>query len=1052
MVEICHGTWSLPVGRDFNNPGRFVLWVETSTACTGKRSRGMHPTSLAGSVEVRDFLQSVLHIPEKVLMAAKVGDVRFAAVLPSKNGRPLPSVEMARRTGDLLPANPSWGQWRLQGVEIGKPLQLLRDLNYALSIGSAGVSAGHDLQFWIRYAQQLRNLVRQHQFLPILRYRQKSIRGKVQHDLSPGWVPAAQQYERGLQTFAAAMPVACTTVDGHDHGTAPVSPEFHDPHGLLQHFSEQQVETLIAETVFPTSLLKPLKDSWLVAALGGDPVDSHARMTAPDTEVWQQWKVWYDRIVGRAQDSGFILGVRLSEAGDNGTSGWRLSFFVSAARDPSLQIDLEEWWGLSAVRKARWLKEFGDRFEHHLLIALGHAARMCPLLWQGMESDQPAGLDIDLGAAYDFLKNDSLVLDSAGFRVVLPSWWTPLGRRRARIRIRASGKSADGAASAESMGFMNLSHLVSYRYELSIDGERVSEQEWQSLVGAKRGLVQFRGEWMEIDPGQMSQMLDLWRQNGTGADDIDIGQLMKDMAESDEDAVEFQLDDVLSTALRGLQNQADVSPADDPQGLQGALRNYQKTGLAWLAMQESLGLSPCLADDMGLGKTVQLLALLLRERQAPPNGPRLKPTLLVAPTSVLSNWRKEVEKFAPQLHCLIHHGADRPRSEVAFRSAIEGADLVVTSFALARRDKDVLRGTAWGRVIVDEAQNIKNPGSAQAKAVCSFQAPHRIAVTGTPVENRLMDLWSLFNFLNPGYLGTMAQFKRAYETPIQHDSDPLRGRQLQRLVQPFILRRLKTDKTIINDLPDKVEQKVFCSLTREQASLYQAVVDDVQEKIREAEAMERRGLILATLMKLKQICNHPAQFLQDGSAFDATRSHKLTRLNAMVEEALAGDDSLLVFTQFTEVGHQLATLLRSRHDCPVHYLHGGTGRGRRERMIESFQDPDAPASAFVLSLRAGGVGITLTRANHVFHFDRWWNPAVEDQATDRAYRIGQTKTVFAHKMVVLGTLEERIDAMIESKQALAEAIIGTGEDWLTEMDDDAFQELIALNRQTIMEA
>jgi len=1052
MVEICHGTWSLPAGRDFNNYGRFVLWIETSTPSARKSAAAAHPASLARSADVRDFLKSVLHIPEKALLSARVGDARFSAVLPSEGGRPLPSVEMAHRTGELLPASPSWGRWRIHGIEIGKPLQLLRDLNYALSIGSVGVSVGHDLQFWIGYAQQLRNLVKQHQFLPVLRCRQKSVKRKVHYDLSPGWVPAAQQYEWGLQAFAAAMPTACAAVDGPDHGAAPVNPEFQDPRGLLQHFSEQQVESLIAETAFPVSFLKPLKDSWFVVALGGTPAGPHPKTTPPDTEEWQQWKVWYDRIVGRAHDSGFVLGVRLSEARKNGASGWRLSFFVSAVRDPSLQIDLEEWWGWSAARKARWLKELGDQFERHLLVGLGHAARMCPLLWQGMESEQPTGLDIGLETAYDFLKNDSLVLDSAGFKVVLPSWWTPLGRRRARIRIKASGKSADGATSAKSTGFMDLDHLVKYRYELSIDGETVSEREWRSLVGAKRGLVQFRGEWMEIDPGQMSQMLDLWRQKDAGVDDLHIGQLMKDMAESDEDTVEFQLDDVLSATLRGLQNQDDVSPAENPPGLQGELRSYQKTGLAWLAMQESLGLNPCLADDMGLGKTVQLLALLLRERQAPPKGSRLKPTLLVAPTSVLSNWQKEVEKFAPQLNCVIHHGADRPRSEMEFQPAIAGADLVVTSFALARRDKDVLRAAEWGRVIVDEAQNIKNPKSAQAKAIFSFQAPHRIAVTGTPVENRLMDLWSLFNFLNPGYLGTMTQFRRAYETPIQHDSDPIRGRQLQRLVQPFILRRLKTDKTIINDLPDKVEQKVFCSLTREQASLYQAVVDDVQEKIAAAEAMERRGLILATLMKLKQICNHPAQFLQDGSAFDETRSHKLTRLNEMVDEALAENDSLLIFTQFTEVGHELELLLRSRHDCPVHYLHGGTSRRRRENMIEGFQDADAPASVFVLSLRAGGVGITLTRANHVFHFDRWWNPAVEDQATDRAYRIGQKKTVFAHKMVALGTLEERIDAMIESKQALAENIVGTGEDWLTEMDDDAFRNLIALNRQTIMEA
>ncbi|CAA6826576.1 MAG: SNF2-related protein, partial [uncultured Thiotrichaceae bacterium] len=458
--------------------------------------------------------------------------------------------------------------------------------------------------------------------------------------------------------------------------------------------------------------------------------------------------------------------------------------------------------------------------------------------------------------------------------------------------------------------------------------------------------------------------------------------------------------------------------------------------------------NPCLADDMGLGKTIQIIALLLHEReQAAP-----LPTLLIAPTSVLGNWQKEIEKFAPSLVSRIHHGSKRATERKEFIESIAGADVVITSFTIARKDSKLFNQHSWQRVVVDEAQNIKNPRSAQAKAICALKAPHRIAMTGTPIENRLMDMWSLFNFLNPGYLGTSAQFKKGYETPVQRDGDQYRSRQLKQLVHPFILRRLKTDKSIISDLPEKIEQKVYCNLTKEQASLYQAVVDDVQEQLEDAEGMQRKGLILSTLMKLKQICNHPAQFLQDSSVFSEARSHKLARLNEMAEEALEESESLLVFTQFTEVGSQLESLLRDKYGCPVYYLHGGTSRTRREQMIEAFQSQDTPAGIFILSLKAGGVGITLTQANHVFHFDRWWNPAVENQATDRAYRIGQEKTVFAHKMVTLGTLEERIDKMLEDKQALADNIVGTDESWLTEMDNAAFQQLIQLNRNTIMEA
>jgi len=354
--------------------------------------------------------------------------------------------------------------------------------------------------------------------------------------------------------------------------------------------------------------------------------------------------------------------------------------------------------------------------------------------------------------------------------------------------------------------------------------------------------------------------------------------------------------------------------------------------------------------------------------------------------------------------------------------------------------------------VVDEAQNIKNPGSAQTRVICSLKSTHRLVLTGTPVENRLMDMWSLFHFLTPGYLGNKAGFRKTYELPIQRNRDPVKTKQLQKLVRPFILRRMKTDPGIIDDLPAKVEQKVYCSLTREQALLYEAAVKEVEQQLESVEGIKRKGIMLSTLTRLKQICNHPNQFLQDGSAFDQARSHKLLRLNEMVEEALAESSSMLVFTQFVELGDQLEEFLRDHHHCPVHYLHGGTSRKNRERMIDSFQDENTPAGVFILSLKAGGVGITLTQANHVFHFDRWWNPAVENQATDRAYRIGQKQSVFVHKMITLGTLEEKIDQMIEDKHALADSIVESDENWLTEIDNDRFRQLISLNRKAIMEA
>jgi SNF2 family DNA or RNA helicase len=353
--------------------------------------------------------------------------------------------------------------------------------------------------------------------------------------------------------------------------------------------------------------------------------------------------------------------------------------------------------------------------------------------------------------------------------------------------------------------------------------------------------------------------------------------------------------------------------------------------------------------------------------------------------------------------------------------------------------------------VIDEAQNIKNPKAAQTKAILKLESKHRLALTGTPVENRLLDLWSIFNFLNPNYLGKEAQFKKSFETPIQKNNDQIQAGVLKKLVEPFILRRVKTDQSIIKDLPDKIEQKLYTNLTKEQATLYEVVVRDVEKQLNEVEGIQRKGLILSTLLKLKQICNHPRQFLQDGSDFTTERSHKLSRLSEMMEEVISEGESILIFTQFTEIGDALEKYIRQKLHYNTYYIHGGTNRDKRERMITEFQDPETEPSVFVLSLKAGGVGITLTKANHVFHFDRWWNPAVEDQATDRAFRIGQKKNVFVHKFITIGSLEERIDQMIEDKKKLAGAIVGADESWLTELDNDKFKQLIALNKSAIMD-
>ncbi len=488
-----------------------------------------------------------------------------------------------------------------------------------------------------------------------------------------------------------------------------------------------------------------------------------------------------------------------------------------------------------------------------------------------------------------------------------------------------------------------------------------------------------------------------------------------------------------------------------PAGFTGQLRPYQQRGLAWLAFLASLGLGACLADDMGLGKTVQLLALLLAERERyRPSGrrKRIAPTLLICPVSVAGNWRRESERFAPTLRVYVHHGPDRLKDR-QFAKTARASDLVITTYALATRDRDAFAEVKWGRVALDEAQNIKTIDAKQTKAIRSLPALHRIALTGTPVENRLSELHSIMDFLNPGLLGPAATFKRMYATPIERWRDHDAAERLRHVTGPFILRRLKTDKQIISDLPEKIEMRVDCHLTKEQATLYQAVVDEMLQKAQTATGIERAGIILAALMKLKQVCNHPAQLLKDRSHLDG-RSGKLARLEELLE-ALSEGDKALCFTQFAEFGHMLKGHLQERLGLEVLFLHGGTPQGRRDEMVQQFQAPEGPR-LFLLSLKAGGTGLNLTAANHVIHFDRWWNPAVEDQATDRAFRIGQRKNVQVRKLMCVGTLEERIDTLINRKKDLAEQIVGSGEAWITELDTTQLRELVSLSNDATEEA
>ncbi len=1054
-MHIIHGTWIPEDTHGFVQGGAFYLWVETdmSTATSRKSADTVHPRHL-GQAALAEFLHQKLGLgdvdPE--VMARTLSTKYF--LLPTAGGKPAPSFELLRYADEEEPIEFELLPWQVCCYHVRDVIATLNDIHFMALYAAEDFQLGADLLFWYQYSQAIKGIIAKDQYIPSLKYQEvvsttgKGKRAKTSTDfeLHYGWEMLSSTYEQAIQSYVTAMPGVCAAgLNSPDAGSAALF----DRESLLRHFSESLLHDVVIGTPFTAKFDQQIDNTLLYKsvypyrpALGYAPISKEETL-----EDYKHWLAWRDNFTRAQTEAGFTLCFRLEEADSSDIDNWHLHFLVASRRDPSLKLNLDDYWYLDTQTRTEVIKHFGKDFEKNLLLALGYAARIYPKLWDGMATARPTGCPLTLDEAFAFLNESAWVLGDAGYTVIVPAWWTPQGRKRTKIRLKTALRSPKGSAGI-GQGYFNLGAIVAYQYQLSIGGQVVTEEEWQQLVNAKTPLVQFRGQWMELDRDKMQQLLQFWQTHQHEEQEVSLLDMLKMQAESEND-MEWDYDENLQDMLSRLHNKNAFVPIEDPETLQGSLRDYQRRGVAWLQYLESQGLNPCLADDMGLGKTLEVIAHLLKEREE--TGIVPPPTLVIAPTSVLGNWRKEIERFAPQLRTMVHQGSTRLKEKKAFVEACQQHDIVLTSFALARLDEKLLQSLKWHRVVVDEAQNIKNPHAAQTRAILKLNAPHRIALTGTPVENRMRDLWSIFNFLNPGYLGKEAQFRKTFELPIQKNNDRATSATLKKLVEPFILRRVKTDKRIIDDLPEKIEQKIYCTLSSEQASLYEAVVKDVMEQLEESEGIQRKGLILSTLLKLKQICNHPAQFLQDGSAFTTERSHKFQRLGEMIEEVIDSGESALIFTQFTEIGGELERYLAHTLHYNTYYLHGGTSVARRERMITEFQDPETEPSVFILSLRAGGVGLNLTRANHVFHFDRWWNPAVEDQATDRAFRIGQRKNVFVHKFVAMGTLEERIDAMIEDKKRLSSLVIGTDEAWLTELDNDTFRDLITLRRSAVLE-
>ncbi|MFD6098662.1 SNF2-related protein [Nocardiopsis flavescens] len=737
-------------------------------------------------------------------------------------------------------------------------------------------------------------------------------------------------------------------------------------------------------------------------------------------------KEWRSRVRGAGR-AGLVFLLREPDR----ATPWTVEFWVRSVADPGLRLPLEEVW---SGEGAAWLPA---DVSVTALADLRRAARHHPLLGRALRDLAPSRLLLSVEDAQRFVAEAAPALAAAGFGVVLPEL-----RKGPRVALRMTAEPVRGR---KGTGGIGPSDIVGVSFEAVLRGgpdgtsEPLTEEELAELAELarlKRSLVRVRGRWTQLDPERLGAALEWISSRGRRMRPDEAVRA----AVGAEGAPPLPVEEVVAPGPLGAlfdgSAAADLRPLGTPDGFGARLRPYQDRGASWLRFLGELGLGAVLADDMGLGKTVQLLALLTDARPADTG-----PTLLVCPVSLVGNWRREAERFAPGLRVHVQHGPDRPHGNALAR-LVGSCDLVVTTYGVVSRDTEELAGLPWQRLVCDEAQALKNHDTLQAKAVRSLPARTRIALTGTPVENDLEELWSILDFANPGLLGSAAAFREA----VAGEDGPDTAR-VRRMTGPFVLRRLKTDRSIIADLPEKVEMRTWCTLTPEQASLYKAVVEEMTERLREADERERKGLVLATMTRLKQVCNHPAQFLGDGSAL-AGRSGKLDRLESILGEAAAEGDKALCFTQYARFGDRLAPYLRARLGVPVLWLHGGTPRAEREEMTARFQSMDGPA-VFLLSLKAAGTGLNLTAANHVVHVDRWWNPAVEDQATDRAFRIGQRRDVQVRKMVCVGTVEERVDEMIERKSALARGAVATGEAWLAGLSVDDLREVVRLAPEAV---
>lgn len=1065
-MSLLHATW-LPAIRTPTSSGRpaLLVWADTwrvATPAGPGATPALHPFTLSPD-DLRAWLAERDLLPEGIIDATACLTLPSKTVKPRKNNKASASTSegdhdnesgwtgLPLQAGEPIPKQTEWWPWQVQGLAV-EPAAATTWLA-KLPLSGQHPDLADELRWWSHLERWALSLIARGRWLP-----------KVELSKGDGyphrarWVPLLNREDdrRRLEDLATRLPLIATCAlpwreptGRRTNRTTRLRPEAmraanpvascRPRSGRLRvaHLLEELVDAQL-RTGFETNEegLDKLLAAWQ-EALGSETGiisslnDEDAERLATASHHWREG------VAGNVAAARTCLELFTPAEGED---LWDIRFALQAEADPSLKVPAAAAW--AAGSEVLQLGEIRvERPGEVLLEGMGRALTVFDPIERGLDSATPESMQLTPAEAFVLVRTAANQLRDVGVGVELPASLSGGLASRLGLAIKAE-------LSETSRGF-TLGESLDWSWELMIGGVTLTLRELERLASKRSPLVRHKGAWIELRPNDLKNAERFCSANA----ELSLDDALRLTATEGDTLMRlpvhrFESGPRLQGVLEQYHQQKAPDPLPAPEGFCGQLRPYQERGLGWLAFLHRFDQGACLADDMGLGKTIQLLAFLQHLKA---ENELKRPVLLIAPTSVLTNWKREAHAFTPELQVREHYGPKRPSTTAALKKALTGVDMVLTSYGLLQRDSELLETIDWQGVVIDEAQAIKNPSAKQSQAardigLASKSNRFRIALTGTPVENRVSELWALMDFLNPRVLGEEDFFRQRYRLPIERYGDMASLRDLKARVGPFILRRLKTDKAIISDLPEKVELSEWVGLDKEQTALYRKTVEDTLDAIARAPRGQRHGKVLGLLTRLKQICNHPALALKEKTVSDhfLSRSAKLQRLEEILEEVIAAGDRALLFTQFAEWGHLLQEYLQERWRCEVPFLYGSTSKTERQAMVDRFQEDPRGPQLFLLSLKAGGVGLNLTRASHVFHVDRWWNPAVENQATDRAYRIGQSKRVMVHKFITSGSVEEKIDRMIREKSRLAEDIIGSGEDWLGGLEMGQLKELVSL--------